>query len=256
MSDFISLNKHQKKALVIQLYEQGKTRRQIAEVAHMAFKDIADVIKKHTGEDSYSVDKPGKSKAARAFELFLQGKHSVEVAIELDMSADEVEELHVQYWRLRKLDELETLHHEAKYSLSLLLRLFRILKENRIIKDKEVYDIIELSSYGLPALRNRYEVLLNQVTALVNEKTALKTEILGLRNSIYTNSEIINRQNEESRKLDRKLNRLHFLFRKASKDANHHKVMEIIEQTLNDKKPLLVAALVAVMETLKKIRMG
>ena len=48
MLDFISLNQHQKKALVIQLYEQGKTRRQIAEVAHMGFKDIADVIRKHT----------------------------------------------------------------------------------------------------------------------------------------------------------------------------------------------------------------
>ena len=60
MSDFVSLNQYQKKALVIQLYEQGKTRRQIAEVAHMGFKDIADVIKKHTGEDSDSVDKPQK----------------------------------------------------------------------------------------------------------------------------------------------------------------------------------------------------
>jgi hypothetical protein len=123
MSDFASLNQHQKKALVIQLYEQGKTRRQIAEIAHMSFKDIADVIKKHTGEDSTSVDKPEKSKAARAYELFLQGKQSVEVAIELDMSADEVEELHVQYWRLSKLDDLETLYHEAKFSLSLLLLL-------------------------------------------------------------------------------------------------------------------------------------
>jgi hypothetical protein len=31
MLDFISLNPHQKKALVIELYNQGKTRRQIAE---------------------------------------------------------------------------------------------------------------------------------------------------------------------------------------------------------------------------------
>jgi hypothetical protein len=75
MSDFASLNQHQKKALVIQLYEQGKTRR------HMSFKDIADVIKKQIGEDSDSADKPEKSKAARAFELFLHGKQSVEVAI-------------------------------------------------------------------------------------------------------------------------------------------------------------------------------
>jgi transposase len=74
MSDFTSLNQHQKKALVIQLYEQGKTRRQIAEVAHMSFKDIADVIKKYTGEDIDSGDKPEKSKTARAFELFLKGK--------------------------------------------------------------------------------------------------------------------------------------------------------------------------------------
>ena len=40
MSEFVSLNQHQKKALVVQLYQQGKTRRQIAEVAHMSFKDI------------------------------------------------------------------------------------------------------------------------------------------------------------------------------------------------------------------------
>jgi hypothetical protein len=72
------------------------------------------------------------------------------------MSADEVEELHVQYWRLSKLDDLEALYHEAKYSLSLLLRLYKILKEMRITKDNDIYDLIELASYGLPSLRNRY----------------------------------------------------------------------------------------------------
>jgi hypothetical protein len=127
MSDFTSLNQHQKKALVVQLYEQGKTRRQIAEVAHMSFKDIADVIKKHTGENSYSNDKPEKSKTARTYELFLLGKQSVEVAIELDMSADEVEELHVQYWRLSKLDDLEELYHEANILLVSFLFLISCL---------------------------------------------------------------------------------------------------------------------------------
>ena len=48
-------------------------------------------------------------KDSRAFELFLQGKQSVEVAIELDMPADKIEELHIQYWRLSKLDNLEIL---------------------------------------------------------------------------------------------------------------------------------------------------
>ena len=225
MSDFISLNQHQKKALVIQLYEQGKTRRQIAEVAHMSFKDIADVIKEHTGEDSNSGDK-SKSKDARAFELFLKGKQSVEVAIELDMSADEVEELHVQYWRLSKLDGLEALYYEAKYSLSLLLQLFKILKDNRITKDKDIHDLLELANNGLPSLRNRHEDLLNQLTGLEKKKVVLGREILGLKSSIYTNNEIINRQNEQSRKLDRKLNQLHILLINAGEDSNYHKVRD------------------------------
>jgi transposase len=51
MSNLAPLNRHQKKALVIELYNQGKTRRQIAEIVHMSFKDIADVINEYTGED-------------------------------------------------------------------------------------------------------------------------------------------------------------------------------------------------------------
>ena len=124
------------------------------------------------------------------------------------------------------------------------------------MKDKEIYDLIELANYGLPTLRNRYEDLLNQITALQSNKVALVNEIQGLRNSIYTNNEIITRQNDQSKKLDSKLNRLHILLRNAGKDSNYHKLIEIIDQRLNDKKPLLVAAFVAVMETLKKNSYG
>jgi hypothetical protein len=126
------------------------------------------------------------------------------------------------------------------------------LKNERITKDKDIHDLIELGNYGLPTLRNRHEELLNQVTALQSKKVTLINEIQGLRNSIYTNNEIISRQNEQSRKLDRKLDRLHILLRNASKGSDYHKVMEIIDQRLNDKKPLLVSAFIAVMKTLKK----
>ena len=216
----------------------------------MGFKDIADVIRKHTDEDN-SVNKPEKSKDTRAFELFLQGKQSVEVAIELDMPADKVEELHVQYWRLSKLDNLEILYHEAEYSLSLLLRLHNILKDKRITKDKDISDLIELASHDLPNLEANFDVLLNQVTALENEKNLLSTEILGLRNSIYTNNEIIEKQIVQVRSLERKLSQLQIMLRKAGKDPNYHKVIEIVDQRLNEKRSLLVAALLAVFKTLK-----
>ena len=250
MSEIVLLNKHQKKALVTELYKQGKTRRQIAEVVHMSFKDIADIINKYTGEDK-QVNKPERSKDSRAFELFLQGKQSVEVAIELDMPADKVEELHVQYWRLSKLDALEILYNETKYSLSLLLQLHNRLKENGITKDKDICELIELANNGLPDIRNRFEELLNQVTALENEKVALNTEILGLRNSIYTNNEIIRKKNLQLRILDRKLKQLEVMLQAANKDPNHAKVMELVDQRLNDKRSLLLTALIAVLSTLK-----
>ena len=93
------------------------------------------------------------------------------------------------------MDNLEILYHEAECSLSLLLRLHNILKDKRITRDKDISDLIELANDGIPNLRARFEELLNQVTALEKEKSALGTEILGLKNSIYTNNEIIRKQN-------------------------------------------------------------
>ena len=174
MSNFEPLNRHQKQALVIVLYEQGKTIRQIAEVVHMGFKDISDVIKKHDGEDGDSIDRLEKSKDAHAFELFLHDKQPVEVAIELAISADEVEELYVQYWRLKKLYDIETLYQEAKHSLSSSLQLFKILKDKRITKDKDIYDLIQYVKYDLPYLTDKIQRLTNDVVDLEYKKKELK----------------------------------------------------------------------------------
>ena len=53
------------------------------------------------------------------------------------------------------------------------------------------------------------------------------------------------------RSLDRKLSQLQIMLQKAGKDSNYHKVVEIVDQRLNDKRSLLVAALSAVFKTLK-----
>ena len=167
------------------------------------------------------------------------------------MPADKVEELHVQSWRLSKLDNLEILYHEVEYSLSLLLRLHNILKDKRITKDKDISDLIELAKDGLPNIRVRFEELLSQVATLDAEKGRLDAEILGLRNSIYTNNEIINRQTAQLRILDRKHKQLQVMLQNTSKDPNYDKISEIVDQRLNDKRSLLVAALFTVFKTLK-----
>jgi cell division septum initiation protein DivIVA len=100
-------------------------------------------------------------------------------------------------------------------------------------------------------IKHRFEELLNQVAALENEKATLNTEILGLRNSIYTNNEIIRKKNLRLRTLDRKLRQLEVMLQNANKEPNYHKVTEIVGRRLNDKRSLLLAALIAVLNTLK-----
>ena len=83
------------------------------------------------------------------------------------------------------------------------------------------------------------------------EKAKLDAEILGLRNSIYTNNEIIRKQNVQLLIIDRKRSQIQVMLRKVGKSPNYHKVMEIVDQRLNDKRSLLIAALLAVFKTLK-----
>ena len=87
--------------------------------------------------------------------------------------------------------------------------------------------------------------------ALENERTKLSTENLGVRNSIYTNNEIIRKQHVRLQTIDRKRRALESMLQNANKDSNYHKIIEIVVQRLNDKRSLLVAALIAVINTLK-----
>jgi hypothetical protein len=126
-----------------------------------------------------------------------------------------------------------------------------MLKENGITKDKDICELIEIANHGLTDIRNRFEELLNQVATLENEKAALNTDILGLRNSIYTNNEIIRKQDIRSQTLGRKQRVLEVMLKVTNKDTNYNKVIEIVDQRLKDKRLLLVTALVAILQTLK-----
>ena len=112
-------------------------------------------------------------------------------------------------------------------------------------------ELIDLANHSLPNIKNRFEELLNQVEALENEKATLNSEILGLRNCIYTNNEILRKKNQHLHTLDRKLRQLEVMLETANKDLNHYKIKEIVDQRLNDKRLLLVTALLAVLQTLK-----
>ena len=81
----MQLNKTEKEKLVIELYNKGKTIREIAKEVHMSFGDISIIIKKFTGEWHDKEEKDEKSKIAssstvtQSLYLFSQKKTPLEV---------------------------------------------------------------------------------------------------------------------------------------------------------------------------------
>src|SRR5215217_2037367 len=99
-------NRSQKEKRVIELYEQGKTIREIAEEVHMSFAAIISIIKKHTGEDK---DKEKTtSKVTQAIKLFSQGKSPVDVVIELELSPEEAKRVYREFCMLKDMHHRDT----------------------------------------------------------------------------------------------------------------------------------------------------
>jgi hypothetical protein len=67
--------------------------------------------------------------------MFKNGKRPIDVAIELDISASEVEELQQEYWALNQLHELAFLFNEIKNYLLSFIKLFNLLKRNKMLGD-------------------------------------------------------------------------------------------------------------------------
>jgi hypothetical protein len=178
----VILNKKEKEELVVKLHQENKTIRQIAEIVHMSFKDIGAIIRLIDGranEEIMSNDMRGKSKETQAMNLFLHGKRPVDVAIELDLSSIEVENILQEYWVLTNLDELALVYLEIKSHLDLFLRLFHIMKINKLVNEKDIKTVLKYAT-DLPSLENKFRSLANSVLDLEIKKKELGAQLTDL----------------------------------------------------------------------------
>jgi hypothetical protein len=110
----VVLNRRDKEQLVIKPYREGKTIREIAHAAHVSFTDIGSIIRRIDGQDDKTKDVKNKSKDSQALYLFSTGKKPVDVAIELDVSASEVQNLLKEFWALNDLHEPAFIYNEIR----------------------------------------------------------------------------------------------------------------------------------------------
>jgi DNA-binding CsgD family transcriptional regulator len=182
----VVLNKRDKEQLVIKLYEEGKTIREIAHQAHLSFRTIGKIIRRingPNGDETAPKDMNNKSKETQALSLFLQGKRPIDVAIELDLSSDEVEYYQQEYWILNGMDDLALAYLEIRNHLDLFLSIFHLMKKNKIINHKDIQTILKYC-IDLPSLENKFRSLANTVLDLEIKKKELSTQLVDLGHAI------------------------------------------------------------------------
>src|SRR5918995_4084665 len=135
------MTRQERERLVLNLYNQGKTIREIAKEARMSFRDIGVILNKAVEEKRKGIKQQDDAKenhdqeeqqhlslSTQAYKLFSDRKTPLDVAIELNLRESEATKFYREYWQLKQLHNLNTVYEELRGDIEPLLRLYRLSK--------------------------------------------------------------------------------------------------------------------------------
>jgi uncharacterized protein YerC len=254
------MNREEKHELVIKLSKEGKTMREISKQVHMSFGDIGSVIRK-VNEESEPKSKE-KSEESQALKLFRKGKAPLDVVISLDLSPSKVAEIYKQFWELEGLYGLLQLFERIKPDISLLLRVYEIVKKYDLAKK----DLINIANYAdeYDFLKEEIEELGGQFSSLLKQRhdandslQSAKYELERVTNDIHTYNEISEQKRKQIENLNNEIKTLdNRILRLKDSDEYYSKFEKFAEEKLRsimkDHRWILSMALDAVIDSVKK----
>ena len=161
----IGLNRKEKEQLIVDLYNNGSSYREIAKEARVSLRDIKGILDKANGVQYLS-------KSSQAYRMFSEGKSPTDVAIALDMREHDVTELYKESWTLKQLYDVNSIYLETKGNLGSFVKLFTLSREAGM-NAEDVIKILRLADDDLPRLEGRYYNLKSEVKSLETKKESL-----------------------------------------------------------------------------------
>jgi transposase len=108
------LTRQERERLVLELYNQGKTIREIAKEVRISFRDIKvildKIVEEKKTEGSKEQEQQQLSLSSQAYKLFSERKTPLEVAIALNLIESETTKLYREYWKLKQLHSLNMVY--------------------------------------------------------------------------------------------------------------------------------------------------
>lgn len=169
LSNDIPLFTIDKEATVLDLYRQGKRRREIASIVRMNFSDIKTIIDREFGpkEDKKSA-KNTDSVYSQALKLFLGGAKPVTVAMRLGLSYEETRKIYLQFLKLNRMYRLRKVYDElGDDGIKPFLLLYNRMQENNFTTE-QITETVNFAG-SLTELEEMHSRLSNDIQKLESQ---------------------------------------------------------------------------------------
>ena len=165
------MSRDKKERRVIDLYyNQGKTTRDIIKELRVSSNYVSAILKKEEEKNNSIVtnkqQQPSSSLATRAYELFSNGKTPLQVAIALNIRQSEAAKYYREYWKLKGVDKLNTIHIETNGNTWPLWKLYKQLVKKSGMSIAQVVNVVEIAIHKLPHMETLYKQLKDEVDKL------------------------------------------------------------------------------------------
>jgi hypothetical protein len=239
------LTRQEKERLVIDLYNQGKTIRDIAKELRMSFRDIGAILKKESGEEQN--EKQTLSPSGHAYRLFLGGKTPIEVAIALDLNESETTKYYDEYLNLKQTNDLQIVYKELGGDIVHFLKLYKLSKDAHM-KAEHVVNLLQMSNEYLPFLEQKYKKLRNEIDFLESEKQRSKD--LGSQVGVLT--KVLEKYKKEIKNLQKEKRGLEILMSNGQYEKVRQIAKKEVNNSLSEPRDILKLAVASVLESLRQ----
>jgi hypothetical protein len=194
---------------VLELYDQGKSTRDIAKELRMSLRDISTILRKYqvnhgvvitdNSNDNNNSNKSPNEKTTQAYKLFSEGKKPFEVAIELGIREAQVNKFFREFWKLKNLNQLYEIYPQIRHCLPSFLKLHKALKRKGLTADNVEWfaDTIETGSIKIPEIQKQYAKVKDDLEVIDYKKAIAKYQLDDMNNQIiYLNKISYSKRNE------------------------------------------------------------
>ena len=164
-----TMDRKQKEDLVTALLEKGETYREITKRAGVSPNTVKAVANKMGLDQNTSV-------SSRALELYVKQKTPLQVAIELDIKAEDAMHLYHQYFMLLGITEFTKVYLQIKDNPLPFVNLVKLTQNSRM-KDGEIVELLKIANGYLPRVRLEYDRLKEEKSSLQAEINSWRTEL-------------------------------------------------------------------------------